>query len=124
MADDLQGWTTLATAVGEGQLYLEPGVAKNCAQKCDELLARMNALRDSAVRLAKIDGLGTLPSGVALAGKFERKASGGEYSLDRAIADHIVVVAQMRDLFTKIGAQYQAAEDANQQSLTNVDAGF
>lgn len=66
-----------------------------------------------AMRLAKVDGFGHLPSGVALTAKFEREASGGEYSLDQAIADHIAVVEQMRDVFFQIEARYAAAEDAN-----------
>ncbi|MGF7122561.1 hypothetical protein [Rhodococcus sp. BE178] len=77
-----------------------------------------------AKRLDKVDGLGTLPSGVALAAKFGRKASGGDYSLDRALADHIAQVEQMRDLFAKIGAQYQATEDANQHAMTTAGGGF
>lgn len=77
-----------------------------------------------AKRLDKVDGLGMLPSGVVLAAKFGRKASGGDYSLDQALADHIAEVEQMRDLFLKIGAQYQASEDVNQQAVTAVDGGF
>ncbi|MGF7122559.1 hypothetical protein [Rhodococcus sp. BE178] len=111
--------------MASGELTLERGVAESCAGRCDDLIVQLQAVKDRAADLTTIDGFGDrLPSGVALAAKFGRKASGGDYSLDQALAEHIAEVEQMRDLFTKIGAQYQAAEDANQQSLTNVDAGF
>ncbi|SDE23239.1 hypothetical protein [Rhodococcus tukisamuensis] len=58
-----------------------------------------------------MEGFGTLlPTGVTLAAKFSKKASGGDYSLDQALADHITVVEQMRELFEKIGAAYDAAD--------------
>ncbi len=64
--------------------------------------------------LAVVEGFGDkLQSGIALATKFGRKASGGDYSLDTAIGDHITVVEQMRDVFLQIEARYAAAEEAN-----------
>ncbi|QKT14051.1 hypothetical protein HUN07_09705 [Rhodococcus sp. W8901] len=115
----------MASAADDGRLYLEPGVARGCAQRCTDLIAELRSIRSSAQRLSTMDGFGTLlPSGVALTAKFEGKASGADNSLDQVLDKHMTVVEQMRDLFTKIGAQYQATEGANQQSLTNVDAGF
>ncbi len=67
-----------------------------------------------------IEGLGTLPSGIALAEKFSKKASGGEYSMDRALADHIAVVEQMRDTFLAIEARYVSAEEANAAAVAGV----
>lgn len=113
-------WSALGVAAGDGQLILERGTASSCARRCEELIDELNGLRDSAVRLAKIDGFGHLPSGLALAAKFERKASGGDYSLDQAIADHIRTVAEMRDVFLEIEARYAAAEQANTAATTAV----
>ncbi|CAM2953793.1 hypothetical protein RHDE110596_08725 [Prescottella defluvii] len=68
--------------------------------------------------MTRIDGLGHLPSGVALARKFEQKASGGEYPLDQALADHITVVEGMQSVFEKIAANYAATEEANAERIT------
>ncbi|RVW08242.1 hypothetical protein EGT67_17725 [Prescottella agglutinans] len=114
-------WKQLGDAVGAGELYLEPGTARRCADRCDELVARLKDIHYESAWLAKVDGFGDqLPSGRALAAKFERKASGGEYSLDHAIADHIAVVEQMRDAFLQIEDRYNAAEEANTVATTAV----
>ncbi|WP_460973762.1 hypothetical protein [Prescottella soli] len=113
-------WSGLRVAAQGGGLVLERGTASSCARKCEELIDQLNGLRDSATRLAKIDGFGHLPSGLALTAKFERKASGGDYALDQAIADHIRTVAEMRDLFVEIEARYAAAEEANASAATAV----
>lgn len=75
-------------------------------------------MKEDARVLAGVDGFGTLlPSGVTLAAKFSKKASGGDYSLDQALADHITVVEQMRQLFEKIGAAYDAADQSAAQGI-------
>ncbi len=79
-------WSELGARAEEGELYLEPGVAQKCAQRCAELGAELDRIRRGAASLGRSDGLGHLPSGTALARKFEQKASGGEYPLDQALA--------------------------------------
>lgn len=116
-------WGTLDEQVEAGHLYLEPGIAAKCAQRCSELVAELDRIRRGATGLTRIDGLGHLPSGVALARKFEQKASGGEYPLDQALADHIIVVEQMQAVFEKIAATYAAAEESNAQRFTGIDPG-
>lgn len=115
-------WNQLAGAARSGNLVLEPGVAARCAQRCGDLVAELKMLEARALRLQKVDGLGHLPSGIALASKFERKASGGDYSLDRAIADHIRVVGEMRDVFLAIENRYAAAEEANTAAASAVES--
>lgn len=118
-------WDLLAASADGGELSIDRDVARRCAGRCEQLISELRTVKDGARELSTIDGFGDqLPSGVALAAKFGRKASGGDYSLDRALADHIAEVEQMRDLFAKIGAQYQATEDANQQALTTAGGGF
>ncbi|WP_235871137.1 hypothetical protein [Rhodococcus spongiicola] len=80
-------------------------------------------LQDRAKDLARIDGLGHLPSGIALARKFEQKASGGDYALDQALGDHIATVEQMQAVFEKIAARFGAAEQGNAQALSGIDPG-
>lgn len=113
-------WNQLVGAATSGELVVEQGIARQCAQRCGDLVGELKLMQARAMRLAKVDGFGHLPSGIALTAKFERKASGGEYSLDRAIADHIMVVEQMRDVFLQIEARYTAAEEANTAATTAV----
>ncbi|MCA1008730.1 hypothetical protein LCL87_23740 [Rhodococcus hoagii] len=113
-------WNELGAMVDSGELFLEAGVAEKCAARCAELHRELVILQRDAKRLATVDGLGHLPSGVALARKFEQKASGGEYPLDRALADHITVVTEMRSVFEKIAANYAAAEESNAQRFTGI----
>ncbi|NKS25262.1 hypothetical protein GS505_05220 [Rhodococcus hoagii] len=111
-------WSSLGAQVDAGELYLEPGVAEKCAQRCAQLRAELEAISWRSKNLTRIDGLGHLPSGTALARKFEQKASGGEYPLDQALADHITVVEEMQSVFEKIAANYAATEESNAQRFT------
>ncbi|MBM4588408.1 hypothetical protein A6I85_19015 [Prescottella equi] len=116
-------WSGLANFAASGELALERGVAMKCASRCEELVSQLKAINDRVLALTTIDGFGDLlPSGVALAGKFERKASGGDYSLDRALADHITQVEQMRDVFLAIENRYAAAEEANTAAAAAVES--
>ncbi|MGW6694958.1 hypothetical protein ACWF62_14420 [Rhodococcus sp. NPDC054953] len=117
------GWMELATQVESGNLYLEPGVASRCAQHCAELIGTLDGLRTLAQDLSKVEGMGTFPSGIALARKFSLKASGGSYSMDQALADHIVEVQRMRQVFERIEAMYAATDDAAARGITGVGSG-
>ncbi|WP_254699158.1 hypothetical protein [Rhodococcus sp. SGAir0479] len=117
------GWESLAASANTGELYLERGVAQRCAAGCNQFLDELRELRDRAAELAVVEGLGDrLSSGVALASKFARKATGGDYSLDRALADHIAIVEQMRTVFEAIESRYAAAEEANATAATAVES--
>lgn len=116
-------WSGLANFAASGEVVLERGVAMKCASRCEELVSQLKAINDRALALTTIDGFGDLlPSGVALAAKFERKASGGEYSLDQALIDHIAEVEQMRDVFVAIENRYAAAEEANTAAASAVES--
>ncbi|CAM2954125.1 PE family protein [Prescottella defluvii] len=117
----IPSWPEIGMMVDTGQLTLEPGVAEKCAHRCTELIDRLRELKLQAMQLARIDGLGSLPSGLTLARKFEQKASGGEYPLDRALDDHITAVEEMRSVFEKIAIDYDATEQSNTQSLNATD---
>lgn len=116
-------WSALGDQVDAGLLYLEPGVAEQCAQRCAEMVRELDRIKRGAAGLSRVDGLGILPSGVALARKFGQKASGGAYPLDQALADHITVVEQMQSVFEKIAASFDAAEQSNTQAITAVAPG-
>jgi hypothetical protein len=105
-------WQALGAMADSGNLYLERDVAKRCAQRCAEFVVELGVLKEEVRSLASIDGFGDLlPSGVTLAAKFEKKASGGDYSMEQAIGDHITVVREMQQTFEKIDAIYSASEE-------------
>ena len=116
-------WNELASRVDAGELSLDRGTAARCAQHCADLILRLEALIPATRELGEIDGLGPLPSGVALAAKFGRKASGGAYSMDRALADHIEVVHRMQQVFEKIEARYSAADEGAATAITGAGSG-
>ncbi|MFI6433200.1 hypothetical protein [Rhodococcus oryzae] len=113
----------MGAAVESGDLYFEPKAAQRCAQRCAEFIDHLEKLQFEVKRLGKIDGFGDrLPSGVALATKFEKKASGGDYSMDQAITDHIKVVLEMQQTFEKIEAMYAASEDRGTAGINSAGA--
>ncbi|MGW5075771.1 hypothetical protein [Rhodococcus sp. NPDC004095] len=124
MNERAMGWAELGAQVESGGLYLEPGVATRCAQHCADFVRQLDAMRMVVRQLSRMDGFGTFPSGIALAEKFGQKASGGSYSMDQALADHIVEVQRMQQVFEKIEAMYAAAEESAVQGITRVGSGF
>lgn len=116
-------WESLSNSVAAGELFMERGVARRCAERCAEFTEQLKDVQSKARSLESVDGFGDrLPTGIALATKFERKASGGDYSLDRALADHIAQVEQMRDVFLAIENRYAAAEEANTAAAAAVES--
>ncbi|CAM2814916.1 PE domain-containing protein [Prescottella defluvii] len=107
------GWSDLAGAVDGGELYLEPGVALRCAQRCEALISELSQLRERARVLGKVEGFGHLPSGSVMQAKFEAKAVSGDYPMVQALTDHIEEVDRMRSLFEKIDARFSATENDN-----------
>ncbi|MFD4180354.1 hypothetical protein [Rhodococcus sp. NPDC058514] len=118
------GWEAVGASVAAGDLYLEPGVASRCAKRCAEFAAELRALRDEAKALGRVDGFGPLPSGVALATKFAKKAVGGDYSMVDAIGDHIVEVERMQATFEQIEAMYGASEQRGVDGITGAGGGL
>lgn len=110
-------WSALAVAVDAGTLYLEPETAVRCAKHCETLLEVLRDLRSRATRLATVDGMGAFPSGIALARKFGEKASGGAYSMDRALADHIAEVQRMQAVFEAIDARYRETDESAARTI-------
>ncbi|MFC7449666.1 hypothetical protein [Rhodococcus daqingensis] len=116
-------WQTLGAMADSGHLYLERDVARRCAQRCADFVVELGVLKEEVRSLASIDGFGNLlPSGAALAAKFEKKASGGDYSMDQAITDHIKVVQEMQQTFEKIEAMYSASEEHNVAGIDSAGA--
>ncbi|MCZ4558152.1 hypothetical protein O4215_21560 [Rhodococcus maanshanensis] len=119
------GWGAMGSAIDGGHLYLEPDVARRCAQRCSEFVAQLDEIKRGARALGKMDGFGDhLQSAVTLATKFEKKAVGGDYSLEQAIGDYIVEVQKMQQTFEKIAAMYAASDEAGAQGISSSGAGL
>ncbi|MFD4292886.1 hypothetical protein ACFWPA_08695 [Rhodococcus sp. NPDC058505] len=123
MIDQGTSWSQIAQLVEEGGVRLDPGVAQRCAQHCSDFVALLEALQAEVRGLTRVEGMGTFPSGIALARKFSLKASGGSYSMDQALADHIAEVQRMRQVFERIEAMYAATDDAAARGITGVGSG-
>ncbi|EME22389.1 hypothetical protein [Rhodococcus triatomae] len=117
----MSGWVGLGDYVDAGQLYLADGVPTRCAQHCARLAETLREIRDDVLKLPRLDGLGTLPSAVAVAEKINRTANGGDYSMADALADHIAEVEAMQALFEKIHLSYSATQDNTVSALTAID---
>ena len=116
-------WGALGLAVDSGELFIERGVAQNCARHCTDLLVKLVDIKQRASALGDLNGFGTFPSGIALAKKFSLKAVGGDYSMVQALTDHIAEVEAMRDVFLRIEAQYVASDERGAQALAAIDPG-
>ncbi|WP_249353491.1 hypothetical protein [Rhodococcus sp. Q] len=114
-------WSALSVAVDNGDLLIERGVAQNCARHCTDLLVKLVDVQQRARALGDLKGMGTFPSGIALARKFSLKAVGGDYSMVQALTDHISEVEAMRDVFLRIEAQYVATDERGAQALAAID---
>ena len=121
MGEQTSEWSKLGGDVDDGRLYLEQGVGANCAKACTELIGKLTEVRDAARVLGRFDGLGTFPSGIALAEKFSKKAVGGDYSMVQALTDHIAEVEAMRDVFLRIESRYVATDENGAQALAAID---
>ncbi len=113
-------WMAIGESVDAGDLYLEENAAINCAQHCRDLVSKLEELKVRAYGLGEVHGFGTLPSGIALATKFSKKAVGGDYSLVDALTDHIAEVQAMQAVFEKIQARYDATERSNADLLRGI----
>jgi len=111
-------WSSLNAAAGAGTLRMEPGAAEECAVACevlgDELAAQAKNLR----RVTRLEGLGELDSGRALARKFEMKAFGEMgVSAIEVLQQHMAVLVEMAATFRAAGAAYRAQEQATADGL-------
>ncbi|WP_245865273.1 hypothetical protein [Rhodococcoides kyotonense] len=66
-----------------------------------------------------MNGLGTLPSGIALAQRFSEKAAGGPNNLVDVLQSHIDVVTAMQAVFQKF---FDATTDTDQANASGIAA--
>ncbi|MFH5230253.1 hypothetical protein [Antrihabitans spumae] len=90
-------WRTLSSDAAAGELRLQPDVAQQVHAACIAFIETLDALRFEANRLGYVSGCGDLPSALALAGKFERKAVGGVDALVTRFEQNITVVKLIQE---------------------------
>ena len=120
MAVENATWPALGNQVDKGTLFLERGSAQRCADACTTFIDQLRETRYAAERLGRADGFGSLPSGIALAAKFSRKAVGGPNSMVDVLTAHIAEVEAMREVFEKVEARYAAAEQLSVDGFTAI----
>ncbi|WP_255122683.1 hypothetical protein [Rhodococcus sp. 14-2470-1b] len=106
IAPRLTYWQSLAVAADNGQLYLDADTARQCDQTCVNYLDRLDRHRETARRLAKIDGYGDFEMGRQFAQILSDKAAGGQNSMVGVIDSHIQVVKEMQAVFQKFFNHY------------------
>lgn len=110
-------WQALARAADQGQLYLNPDVARRCSIACDNYIDRLKAHRNTAIDLGNVDGWGEFESGKALRTVFREKAVGGKNNMVDVLDSHIAVVEEMKVVFNKFFAATNAVDQDNAAGL-------
>ncbi|GAB2674040.1 hypothetical protein [Nocardia goodfellowii] len=105
-------WQTLKTQGLAGEFKMDSDIGEALRKRCETFATALEQLKDKAKALDHLSGYGTLPSAIALQGKFEQKAAGQDSAVKR-IEQHIEVVALMHDAYAAaIGKITQADQSA------------
>ncbi|GAA5044936.1 hypothetical protein [Nocardia callitridis] len=105
-------WRKVLDQADAGALTLHPDVGKGLDKACDDYLEHLGDLVEQVGYLHDITGFGPLPSGIALQGKFQRKATGTEQSLDAVLEQHIDAVKTMKELVAKAISNFVAQDQS------------
>ncbi|WP_280250362.1 hypothetical protein [Nocardia abscessus] len=120
LEEDRSRWQFLAGEAKGGRLYLDPSVAKECRDACDQQIHLYQELRNDLLYMSKVAGLGRFDCSDELANMLGAKAIGGDGDVDSALKEHIEVLTLMRDTIQisvdRIGAQ----DDSNAQETSNL----
>lgn len=114
-------WATMASEADQGNLYLSPEAARKCDQVCEDFLSKLRDHKINAGTLAEVIGFGSLPSGVALAERFSKKAvdADGTNNLVDVLQSHIDVVMAMQAVFRKF---FTATADTDRENASGISA--
>lgn len=113
-------WAGLKAQAVAGTLRMEPGVAEACATACQVCYEALTDDLKLVRRCARVEGLGSWSSGMAIAQKFRDKAGVDNpvpNSAGGVINAHRAVLLEMRDSYRAAGQAYAAAEQANADRL-------
>jgi hypothetical protein len=123
-----QTFATLASGAQSGQLLIEDGVAKKCADSCNTYVKKLQDMARDLRFMIHVSSYGDLGSAQKFANKFDsltQDTTPGSGSFAAALVDHISVVQNMADMFTKAGQAYTNSDAETkakiQQTMKNLD---
>ncbi|WP_280234051.1 hypothetical protein [Nocardia cyriacigeorgica] len=107
MAGENNPWGNLRSQAGNGGLVFDPGVAKDAATYCADLLDVFNVVTSSLDDILKIEGLGHFPGAVRLADKFAEVAA--EFR-DEVMKEHKRIATDLGESFVIAGNLYKGTD--------------
>jgi hypothetical protein len=123
-----QTFAALASGSQSGQLIIEDGIAKKCADRCNSYIGDLRVLARSAQDLVRVDSFGNLNSAKQFANKFSslsQDTATGSGSYIAALSDHISTLQSMAAMFTAAGQAFTNSDEATKneirQAMKNID---
>jgi hypothetical protein len=113
----LSQWLAWRDGIEGGAIAVDFEVARKLRDTCGAFRVELEIALGEVDWLSKVQGMGTLQSGIDLARKFSLKASGGEDSLEKSLLSHIDVLNEMEAYFQACVTGYFAAEAENADRL-------
>ncbi|MEU1985383.1 hypothetical protein [Nocardia sp. NPDC019395] len=110
-------WSGLSSQAEGGALELQPGVVEGLADKCNEVLGRVLAVRGKVELVDSLAPFSTLGSGAALTERFNQKGR----ELREILDDHEKILNDMMDTFIAAGKAYSATDDDSALDIDRVD---
>ncbi|WP_280262331.1 hypothetical protein [Nocardia wallacei] len=123
-AEEVAKWQQLAGQARAGELYLDDeAVARECLAACDQRLADLQGMLDSARSTQNVTGFGDFDMGHALEAAFLKQAVGEPNSIDQVIRDHIETVKNMREVMALSIKRLTGQDVSNAGAITNTGTG-
>ncbi|MET8776784.1 hypothetical protein ABZV58_17415 [Nocardia sp. NPDC004654] len=120
--DSLAQWRGYKQKAESGEFRMDPQIGDALRNRAETML---NGLEDvllvKASDLGQIGGFGTLPSALALKGKFENKAVNDSDSAVNQLKKHIDLVTLMRDTYALSIRKLSDTDQANASQFNNSD---
>ena len=117
ITDNLEYWQSLRAQASEGELHVEPDVARQCDRVCADYLVNLSGQLELTQTLSSPESFGDLPSAQMLGAKFHRLAVGEQGSARFAIKQQIEIIKTMREFFQHYFASVEAADSATAASV-------
>lgn len=116
-------WQTLYRQADGGELRIDEEIGGKLAQRAEQMLVKLQGLRNQAARLDRISGFGALASAEALKTKFALKANNGSDSAVKRLEQSIDVVTLMRDTYKLACGKLAEADKSAADKLAGLDMG-
>lgn len=117
LANNLTHWQTLRDRAAEGEFYVEPEIAQQCDNACENYLRDLSRMLEMTTNLSRPEAFGNLPSAQMLGAKFHRLAVAEEGSARFAIKQQIEIIKTMREFFQHYFASVEATDTATAATI-------